>query len=108
MFGAWDDPTIWSRSVFSMTIVSTFVTGTGLAASEPQPVWPTAADGVAAPAEPDRQASNIAIAQTAVFMECLSPEPTSVRVSLAQDAALPWTGPSPRPRHSHGRSPCTG
>jgi hypothetical protein len=52
-----------------MTIVSTFVTGTGLAASDPQPVWSTAAACGAAPAEPEKQATYIAIAQTAVFME---------------------------------------
>src|SRR5690349_3082035 len=93
MFGACAEPTIWSRSVFSMTIVSTLVTGTGLAAGDPQPVGPTAAARGAAPAEPAKQASNIAIAQTVVFMECPIPEPTPVRISLAQVAALPWSGP---------------
>src|SRR6185312_10974580 len=73
MFGACADPTIWSRSVFSMTIVSTFVTGAGLAARDPQPVWSTAAACGAAPAEPAKPASNIAIAQTVVLMEMPCP-----------------------------------
>src|SRR5438128_4402239 len=95
MFGSCAEPTIWSRSVFSTTIVSTFVTATGLAASDPQPVWSTTARDGAAPAEPERQASNIAIAQTVVLMECPIAEPPLVRVSLAQ-AVRRYHGPGRR------------
>src|SRR6185312_8560001 len=103
MFGAWGEPTIESRSVFSTMIVSTFVTGAGLADSEPHPVWSTAAGAAAAPAEPENQASNIAIAQTVVFMACPGPSPARVRgICSTPPAALPWSAAAAcGRRHSH-------